>query len=101
MEKVEALKMLEKFDPENVGIIKKEEERQKTVIGLIASENVASVLSTCLEGSAFTNKNTEGYPGKRYVGGCEYADAAEQIAIRRLKELFGCEHANINQGMQQ
>ncbi len=98
MEKVEALKMLEKFDPEMSDLLKKEEERQRTVIGLIASENVASVLSTCLEGSAFTNKNTEGYPGKRYVGGCEYADAAEQVAIRRLKELFGCEHANIQSG---
>mgnify|MGYP000856269253 CR=1 FL=1 len=97
MKKVD-LEMLERFDPEIADLLKKEEERQRTVIGLIASENVASVLSTCLEGSAFTNKNTEGYPGRRFTGGCEYADAVEQLAVKRLKELFGCEHANLQSG---
>ena len=97
MKKVD-LEMLERFDPEIADLLKKEEERQRTVIGLIASENVASVLSTCLEGSAFSNKNTEGYPGRRFTGGCEYADAVEQLAVKRLKELFGCEHANLQSG---
>ncbi len=98
MDKGSAIKMLDKFDPEMAGLLHKEEERQRATIGLIASENVASALSTCLEGCVFTNKNTEGYPGKRFVGGCEYADAAEQLAIKRLKELFGCEHANLQAG---
>ena len=52
----------------------------------------------CLEGSIFTNKNTEGYPGKRYVGGTENEDKVELIAIERLKKLFGCEHANVQSG---
>lgn len=98
MEKETALQLLERFDPEMTGLLHKEEERQRSTIGLIASENVASPLCTCLEGCAFTNKNTEGYPGKRFVGGCEYADAAEQLAVRRLKELFHCEHANLQAG---
>lgn len=98
MEKETALQLLEKFDPEMTDLLHKEEDRQRSTIGLIASENIASPLCTCLEGSVFTNKNTEGYPGKRFVGGCEYADAAEQLAIRRLKELFHCEHANIQAG---
>lgn len=92
------LSMLEKFDPEMTTLLHQEEERQKNTIGLIASENVASSLCTYLEGSAFTNKNTEGYPDNRFVGGCEFADAAEKLALNRLKELFGCEHANIQSG---
>lgn len=95
MEKETDLKMLEKFDAEMKELLDREKERQRCTIGLIASENVASPLSTCLEGSIFTNKNTEGYPGKRFTGGCEYCDAAEQLAVKRLKELFGCEHANL------
>ena len=98
MSKVNGIAMLDTFDPEMAGLLHREEERQRVTIGLIASENIASPLATCLEGSVFTNKNTEGYPGKRFVGGCEYADAAEQLAIRRVKELFGCEHANIQSG---
>lgn len=98
MSKVNGIAMLDTFDPEMAGLLHREEERQRVTIGLIASENIALPLATCLEGSVFTNKNTEGYPGKRFVGGCEYADAAEQLAIRRVKELFGCEHANIQSG---
>lgn len=92
------INFLEKFDPEIANLLRKEEIKQKKTIGLIASENVASPLSVCLEGSIFTNKNTEGYPGKRYVGGTENQDKVELIAIERLKQLFGCEHANLQSG---
>lgn len=98
MIKEDSIKLVDLFDPEIAELLHTEEERQRTTVGLIASENVASPLATCLEGSVFTNKNTEGYPGKRFVGGCENADAAEQLALARLKELFGCEHANIQSG---
>ena len=90
--------MMEAFDPEMMALVQAEERRQRETIGLIASENVASVFSTYLEGCAFTNKNTEGYPGRRFVGGCQFADQAETLAIERLKDLFGCEHANIQGG---
>ena len=79
-------------------MLRKEQIKQRETIGLIASENVASPLSTCLEGSIFTNKNTEGYPGKRYVSGTENEDKVELIAIDRLKKLFGCGHANLQSG---
>lgn len=98
MSKADGIAMLDKFDPEMAHLLHSEEERQRITIGLIASENIVSPLASCLEGCVFTNKNTEGYPGKRFVGGCEYADAAEQLALKRLKELFGCEHANIQSG---
>ena len=86
------VKFLKKFDPEIAELLECESVKQRKTIGLIASENVASPLSMCLEGSIFTNKNTEGYPGKRYVGGTENEDKVELIAIERLKKLFGCEH---------
>lgn len=92
------IEFLEKFDPEIAGLLRNEEIKQKKTIGLIASENVASPLSVCLEGSIFTNKNTEGYPGKRYVGGTENQDKIELLAIERLKTLFGCGHANVQSG---
>ena len=57
-----------------------------------------SPLVSCLEGSVFTNKNTEGYPGKRFVGGCQLADQAELLALERVKKVFGAEHANIQSG---
>lgn len=98
MNKIDGIRLLDIFDEEMSKLLHSEEKRQFETIGLIASENVASPLSTCLEGSVFTNKNTEGYPGKRFVGGCENADAAEQLAIKRAKELFGAEHANIQSG---
>ena len=92
------VKFLKKFDLEIAEVLKRESVKQRKTIGLIASENVASPLSMCLEGSIFTNKNTEGYPGKRYVGGTENEDKVELIAIERLKKLFGCEHANVQSG---
>lgn len=89
---------LRNFDREIADLLELEEIKQRKTIGLIASENIASQLSTCLEGSIFTNKNTEGYPGKRYVGGTKNEDKIELLAIKRLKELFGCDHANLQSG---
>ena len=94
----ERFNFLKEFDPEIADLLRKEQIKQRETIGLIASENVASPLSTCLEGSIFTNKNTEGYPGKRYVSGTENEDKVELIAIDRLKKLFGCGHANLQSG---
>ena len=89
-------------DPEVAAIIEGELRRQRDGIELIASENIASpaVLEAC--GSVFTNKYAEGYPGKRYYGGCEYADEVETLAIERAKQLFGCNFANVqpNSGSQ-
>ena len=94
----ERVEFLKKFDPEIAALLEDEQRKQHDTIGLIASENIASPLSVCLEGSIFTNKNTEGYPGKRYVGGTENEDKVELIAIDRLKKLFGCGHANLQSG---
>src|SRR5215210_4493410 len=69
--------------------------RQRTTIELIASENFASPAVLAAQGSVMTNKYAEGYPGKRYYGGCEFMDVVEQLAIDRAKELFGAEHANV------
>lgn len=96
--KQDAIKLLDTFDPEMSDLLHREEKRQFETIGLIASENVVSPLASCLEGSVFTNKNTEGYPGKRFVGGCQLADQAELLAIERVKKVFGAEHANIQSG---
>lgn len=87
--------MLDAFDPEMAALTRAERKRQLTTINLIASENFASPYATCLEGSIWANKNGEGYPGKRFVAGCELADRVESIAIERAKALFGCEHANV------
>jgi len=95
MEQDKMMNMFKQFDPLMAKLLQKEEDRQRNTLGLIASENYASPLATFLEGSVFTNKNTEGYPGKRFVGGCEFADEVENLAIERLKLLFGCEHANL------
>ncbi|MGB3798081.1 MAG: serine hydroxymethyltransferase [Alteraurantiacibacter sp.] len=93
---------LEDADPEVAAIINRELGRQRDGIELIASENIASpaVLEAC--GSVFTNKYAEGYPGRRYYGGCEYADQIETLAIERAKQLFGCDFANVqpNSGSQ-
>jgi glycine hydroxymethyltransferase len=70
-------------------------ERQRTTIELIASENFTSPAVLAAQGSVLTNKYAEGYPGKRYYGGCEWVDKAEQLAIDRAKQLFGAEHANV------
>ena len=76
-------------------LIQKELERQRTSIELIASENFTSSEVLKASGSCLTNKYAEGYPGKRYYGGCEVVDEIENLAIERLKELFGAEYANV------
>src|SRR3569833_1136828 len=86
---------LEQSDPEVFGAIQHELERQRHKIELIAAENIVSKAVLEAQGAVFTNKYAEGYPGKRYYGGCEYADVVEQLAIDRAKELFGCEFANV------
>lgn len=93
---------LDKVDPELFEAIKKEEQRQEEHIELIASENYTSPAVMQAQGSQLTNKYAEGYPGKRYYGGCEFVDEVEQLAIDRLKKLFGAEAANIqpNSGSQ-
>ena len=83
------------FDDELSQAIKNEEIRQEEHIELIASENYASPRVMEAQGSALTNKYAEGYPGKRYYGGCEYVDIAEQLAIDRVKELFAADFANV------
>ncbi len=86
---------LEKLDPEIYSAIVDEQNRQVDKLELIASENFTSkaVMEAC--GGVMTNKYAEGYPGKRYYGGCEFVDVAEDLARERLKKLFGCEHANV------
>ncbi|MEH6504360.1 MAG: serine hydroxymethyltransferase [Cycloclasticus sp.] len=86
---------IEGFDDELWASIQKEEQRQEDHIELIASENYASPRVMQAQGSMLTNKYAEGYPGKRYYGGCEYVDIAEQLAIDRVKELFGADYANV------
>ena len=83
------------FDDELWGAMEKERVRQEEHIELIASENYTSPRVMEAQGSALTNKYAEGYPGKRYYGGCEYVDVAEQLAIDRVKELFGADYANV------
>jgi glycine hydroxymethyltransferase len=84
-----------KVDPEIASSITSEIQRQKSNIELIASENLVSKAVMAAMGSPHTNKYAEGYPGKRYYGGCEYVDIAETLAIQRAKELFGCEYVNV------
>jgi len=83
------------FDPEIAALLDDELRRQQTTLEMIASENFAPVASIEAMGSVLTNKYAEGYPGKRYYGGCEVVDQVEQIAIDRLKQLFGAEYANV------
>lgn len=86
---------LKNFDPEIMKVIEQETERQRSKIELIASENFVSKQVMEAMGSQLTNKYAEGYPGKRYYGGCEYVDVAEDLARERLKKLFGADHANV------
>jgi glycine hydroxymethyltransferase len=86
---------LEQADPELHAAIADEERRQRENLELIASENYTSRAVREASGSVLTNKYAEGYPGRRYYGGCEYVDVAEQLAIDRAKTLFGAEHANV------
>ncbi len=83
------------FDDELWAAIQNEEKRQEEHIELIASENYASPRVMEAQGSVLTNKYAEGYPGKRYYGGCEFVDVAEKLAIERLKQLFDCDYANV------
>ncbi|MCW8858993.1 MAG: serine hydroxymethyltransferase [Deltaproteobacteria bacterium] len=83
------------FDPDIAEIIIKETQRQEYSLEFIASENFVSEAVLEAQGSVLTNKYAEGYPAKRYYGGCEFVDVAEQLAINRAKELFGAEHANV------
>jgi glycine hydroxymethyltransferase len=82
-------------DPEVAEIIRREEDRQEHTLELIASENHVSVAVRTANSSVFTNKYAEGYPGKRYYGGCVNMDAIEDLARNRLKKLFGAEHVNV------
>jgi glycine hydroxymethyltransferase len=86
---------LDLVDPQIADLLRDEARRQATGLELIPSENLVSEAVLEAMGSIFTNKYAEGYPGKRYYGGCEYADKVEQLAIDRAKELFGAEHANV------
>ncbi|MFT4267060.1 MAG: serine hydroxymethyltransferase [Xenophilus sp.] len=87
--------LVEQTDPELWAAIQAENQRQEEHIELIASENYASPAVMAAQGSQLTNKYAEGYPGKRYYGGCEFVDVAEQLAIDRVKQLFGAEAANV------
>src|SRR5512139_1121543 len=86
---------LSQTDPELWAAIQKENQRQEDHVELIASENYVSPAVLAAQGSQLTNKYAEGYPGKRYYGGCEHVDVAEQLAIDRARKLFGAEVANV------
>ena len=86
---------LAQFDPEISTAIRHETERQEYSLEFIASENFVSEQVLEAQGSVLTNKYAEGYPGKRYYGGCEFVDVAEQLAIDRARQLFGAEHVNV------
>ncbi len=86
---------LSEVDPEIADVLAHELERQQRTLEMIASESFVPVSVLECQGSVLTNKYAEGYPGKRYYGGCEYVDVAEQLAIDRARELFGAEHANV------
>lgn len=89
------LKSIKQVDPELYESMLKEFERQQHNLELIASENIVSEAVLAAAGSFYTNKYAEGYPGKRYYGGCEYVDVAEELAIERAKKLFGVKYANV------
>lgn len=95
METMYSLEEIRNTDPEIADCICKEVERQNSHIELIASENWVSKAVMAAMGSPLTNKYAEGYPGKRYYGGCECVDEVEQLAMERAKELFGCEYVNV------
>lgn len=86
---------LAQYDPDLAAAIAQEDQRQQNHVELIASENYVSCAVMDAQGSQLTNKYAEGYPGKRYYGGCEYVDIVEQLAIDRVKELFGAAYANV------
>jgi len=92
---VGSLDALQGTDPEVYAAIDAEEERQRNKLLLIASENFASPAVLAAQGSLMTNKYAEGYPGKRYYGGCQHVDTVEELAIQRCKQIFGAEHVNV------
>ena len=89
------MSVLKLIDPEIAEAIRLEKEREELRLGLIASENYVSEAVREATGSVMTDKYAEGYPGKRYYGGCEYVDIAEELAISRAKELFGADFVNV------
>jgi glycine hydroxymethyltransferase len=86
---------LHELDPDVAAALDAELHRQQSTLEMIASENFAPVAVMEAQGSVLTNTYAEGYPGRRYYGGCEHVDVVERIAIERVKELFGAEHANV------
>ena len=90
-----SIDFVNKYDPEVGEAMLLEQKRQKRNLELIASENIVSPAVMAAMGSLLTNKYAEGYPGKRYYGGCQYVDIVEDIARKRACELFGAEHANV------
>ena len=94
-EGIGSLDALKNADPDVYAAIEAEETRQRDKLLLIASENFASPAVLAAQGSVLTNKYAEGYPGKRYYGGCQHADTVEDLAIQRCKEIFGAEHVNV------
>ena len=89
------LNQIKETDPEVFSTLEQELDRQQNQIELIASENICSLAVLNAQGSVMTNKYAEGYPGKRYYGGCEFVDQAEEIALQRVKKLFKCQYANL------
>src|SRR5262245_40792660 len=89
------MNVIEQADPEVWQAVQSERRRQQQGLELIASENYASAAVMAAQGSVLTNKYAEGYPGKRYYGGCEFVDAAERLALDRLGQLFGADRANV------
>ena len=89
------LKAIQETDPQVYTALRAEERRQRDKLVLIASENYASSAVQAAQGSLMTNKYAEGYPGRRYYGGCQHVDTVEELAIERAKQLFGCEHVNV------
>ena len=92
---VGTLKAIQQVDPDVFRAIRLEEKRQREKLVLIASENYASSAVQAAQGSLMTNKYAEGYPRRRYYGGCQHVDTVEELAIERAKQLFGCEHVNV------
>jgi len=91
----EVMNFLKELDPEVGAAVEKEANRQRRNLELIASENIVSEAVMMAMGTVLTNKYAEGYPGKRYYGGCEDVDIVESIAIERAKKLFNCDYANV------
>ena len=88
-------KTINELDPDLAKAVEQEQKRQEEHIELIASENYTTRLVMELQGSVLTNKYAEGYPGRRYYGGCEHVDEAETLAIERAKQLFSADYANV------